>query len=69
MRGREVEPSHERLDVAGVAALDERRELADGLWQTGRAERLTPADTTLVALDADDRPVVVRLDDGGRDRA
>ena len=62
--GREVEPPDEWLDVPGVAALDERRELADGLGQGGRAERLTPADETLVALGAHDRPVVVRFDDG-----
>ena len=50
--GREVEPPDEWLDVPGVAALDEWRELADGLGQAGCAERLTPPDETLVALRA-----------------
>jgi hypothetical protein len=45
VRRREVEAPHERLDVAGVAALDQRRELADGLLQTGRTERLTQPST------------------------
>ena len=31
VRGREVELSHERLDLPRVLALEQRRELADGL--------------------------------------
>ena len=67
VRGREVQSAHQRLDVTRIASLEERSELADRLREAGRAERLAPAVDAVVALDADDRPVVVRLEDGGRD--
>src|SRR5207344_282177 len=61
--GGEVELAHQRLDLAGVLALEQWGELPNRLCQSGPAERLAPAAHAVFALYADDRPVVVGFDD------
>ena len=54
------------VDVARVLADQQRREVADDRGQARRGEGLAdPGESLSLGIDADEGPVVVRLDDGG----